>query len=278
MIPATIALKKVLLVGHDPRFRAMTGLRLGVLDLEVFEAASAGEALGLLEEKKLHLVVTEWPLPGGEETVLFNAWLKNGQVPIIFCSSPNDGVTEVPVPVGVGHALISKADRPELTKQVARLLSEIPANAFSKYGGHPNIGPARQILIIDDSQTFRGILRRTFEKAYPGDVVREAEDGRQALSQMTRQRVDLIVTDLEMPGMDGLTFLKHLKGNPILSQKPVLILSGNITEEMRAQAAPMPHVRLLNKSAQPEEIILEVSLMGYGKTCEGSDPHVGHGG
>jgi two-component system chemotaxis response regulator CheY len=121
----------------------------------------------------------------------------------------------------------------------------------------------RQILIIDDSRTFRGILRRTFEKAFPGDIVREAEDGKQALSQMTHQKVDLIVTDLEMPGMDGMTFLKHLKGNPLLAKKPVLVISGTISDGLRARASELLNVRFLKKPASPEEIIQQASLLGF---------------
>jgi CheY-like chemotaxis protein len=261
-----VALKKVLVVDPDPRFREMAALRLGVLDIEVFKAASVREALDLLKEKELHLVVTGWPLFGGEEDGFFNVELRKVGIPVVFCSSQMEGEQEVPAPVGAGYALISRYDRLELVNQVTKLLSESSGISSRVKDRNKTVRVAREILIIDDSKTFRGILRRTFEKAYPEDVVREAEDGRAALSQMTRRKVDLIVTDLEMPGMDGLTFLKHLKGNPILSRKPVLILSGNISEEMRNQAAQMPNVRLLNKSAQPEEVILEVSLMGYRRT------------
>jgi two-component system chemotaxis response regulator CheY len=275
MFRTAVALKKVLVVDPDPRFREMAALRLGVLDIEVFKAASTVEALNLLERKGLHLVVTGWPLLGGEEDSFFSMRLKKGGIPVVFCSSQTEGETGVPVPIGAGYAFISRYDRLELVNQVTRLLSESSGVSSRVKDRRQTVSVAREILIIDDSKTFRGILRRTFEKAYPEDVVREAEDGREALSQMTRRKVDLIVTDLEMPGMDGLTFLKHLKGNSILSKKPVLILSGNISEEMRDQAGKMPHVRLLNKSAQPEEIILEVSLMGYGKTREASDSHVG---
>jgi CheY-like chemotaxis protein len=158
---------------------------------------------------------------------------------------------------------VPRLDRREMVQQAVRLLSETTLSSLGRGVGTPSARATRQILVIDDSQTFRGILRRTFEKAYPGDIVREAEDGRQALSQMTHQKVDLIVTDLEMPGMNGMTFLKHMKGNPILSKKPVLILSGTLSEELRIHAARMPNVRFLNKPARPERIIMELSLLGY---------------
>jgi two-component system chemotaxis response regulator CheV len=78
---------------------------------------------------------------------------------------------------------------------------------------------------------------------------------------MTQKKVDLILTDLEMPGMDGTTFLHHLKNNPILSKKPILIYSSNISAELRAMVADLPRVRMLPKPASPDRILAEVAAL-----------------
>src|SRR5262249_42565919 len=98
-------------------------------------------------------------------------------------------------------------------------------------------------------------------KGFPQDEVREAPEGRQALSEMSQKKVDLIITDLEMPGMDGQTFLGHLKANPLLSKKPVLVFSSNITPELQDQLKDLTKVRCLAKPASQERIIEEVSAL-----------------
>ena len=85
---------------------------------------------------------------------------------------------------------------------------------------------------------------------------------------MSRRRVDLIVTDLNMPGMDGRTFLKLLQGNPVLCRKPVIVLSGNITDDLRFMFRDTPNVRLLSKPATGSQIaLLVVSLFMNEKTA-----------
>jgi|SRR5579859_2103004 len=134
--------------------------------------------------------------------------------------------------------------------------------AFQKGNVTPlSTGKERQILIIEDSPTLRGMVRRALQKGFPDAVIREADEGRQAFSQMSQKKVDLIITDLEMPGMDGQTFLALLKGNPVLSKKPVLVFSSNITPELQEQVREMRSVRLLAKPADAERIIGEVSLL-----------------
>ena len=125
----------------------------------------------------------------------------------------------------------------------------------------PSTAKGRQILIIEDSPTLRGMVRRALQKGLPDAVIREADEGRQALSQMSQKKVDLIITDLEMPGMDGQAFLSLLKANPILMKKPVLVFSSNITPELRERAREMPNVRFLAKPADPEKIVQEASLL-----------------
>ena len=109
--------------------------------------------------------------------------------------------------------------------------------------------------------TLRGMIRRVLEKYFPEDEIREAEDGRQAMSRMSQKKVDLIITDLEMPGMDGFTFLNHLKNNQLLSRKPVLVFSGNINGALRDEAIKLPNLRFLAKPASPEKIAEEVSAL-----------------
>ena len=79
-----------------------------------------------------------------------------------------------------------------------------------------------RILIIDDEDGIRNFIARVLEPAY--DIL-QAGDGQEGLNQARWGKPDLILLDLKMPGMDGLTVLAKLKGNPQTSGIPVVIVS-----------------------------------------------------
>lgn len=117
---------------------------------------------------------------------------------------------------------------------------------------------APSILICEDSPVVRIYVKRTLESHFPGAQIHEAADGKSGLAVMKTSKVDLIVTDLQMEGMDGDSFLQLLKRNAVLAKKPVLVLSGMITQELRAQYADRSDVVFLAKPVAAEKLV-EVS-------------------
>lgn len=111
-----------------------------------------------------------------------------------------------------------------------------------------------QILIIDDSVTTRGLLRRALELLCGDWVVREAQDGKSAMRELGLGKVDLIITDLEMPGVDGHRFLSTLRQNPLLRRKKVLVFSSAITDELKKSFADYTNIAFLAKPANHETI------------------------
>jgi two-component system chemotaxis response regulator CheY len=116
-------------------------------------------------------------------------------------------------------------------------------------------GPAKTILLIEDSDTVRGFLRRLFEREMPEAAVVEAIEGRAALREMSRRRPDLIVSDLQMPGMDGRDFIAKLRANPLLKKKCVLVLSGEDLSPLRALYAGDAGIRFLSKPSSGADIM-----------------------
>jgi two-component system chemotaxis response regulator CheY len=111
------------------------------------------------------------------------------------------------------------------------------------------------ILVVEDSSVVRLYVRRVLENGLAQSQVLEAADGKSALSTMKTQRVDLIITDLAMDGMDGGSFLHLLKRNAVLAKKPVLVLSGLIPQELRDEFAGRSDVAFLAKPANASELI-----------------------
>jgi two-component system chemotaxis response regulator CheY len=113
---------------------------------------------------------------------------------------------------------------------------------------------AMNILVIDDSVTIRHMVKRMLEESFPGSTVHEAGEGRSAIRALTQQKIDLIITDLEMPGMDGNRFLETLRGNPLLRKKAVVVLSSSITADLELKLQGVSNVVLLQKPARREAL------------------------
>ena len=111
------------------------------------------------------------------------------------------------------------------------------------------------ILLIEDSDTVRNFLRRVFLKDMPDATIIEAAEGRAALHEMTRCKADLIVTDLQMPGLDGRGFIAKLRSNPLLRKKSVLVLSSDSLDDLRTLYQSDPGILFLNKPSAVETIL-----------------------
>ena len=81
----------------------------------------------------------------------------------------------------------------------------------------------RHILIVDDSATIRTGLKRTLEP-FNAEIM-EATDGREGLDLALNNSFDLIITDFDMPRMNGVEFCQRLKSDPLTRGIPVIMLS-----------------------------------------------------
>ncbi|MBZ5611359.1 MAG: response regulator [Acidobacteriia bacterium] len=82
------------------------------------------------------------------------------------------------------------------------------------------------VLIVDDSAAIRKILQRVLRQAeIPLAAVYEAGDGAEALEILKNQKVSLVLSDINMPNMDGLEFLTRLRAEQAWAKLPVLMVS-----------------------------------------------------
>lgn len=93
---------------------------------------------------------------------------------------------------------------------------------------------AKTVLTVDDSPSIRRMIAMTLEEA--GYAVIEAVDGRDGLDKALSQPVDAIITDQNMPNLDGLGFIRALRQHPQGKGVPVVVLSTDSAEDLKAQA------------------------------------------
>ena len=87
-----------------------------------------------------------------------------------------------------------------------------------------------KILAVDDSSTMRRIIINTLKRAGYENVV-EAENGKEALAKLETEKVDFVITDWNMPEMDGLTFVSNLRKSAEHSKLPVLMVTTRSVKE-----------------------------------------------
>jgi two-component system, chemotaxis family, chemotaxis protein CheY len=90
------------------------------------------------------------------------------------------------------------------------------------------------ILAIDDSRTMRDLLRMTLEDA--GFFVTTAEDGADGVQKLADANPDVIITDINMPVMDGFGFIETVRGSGRNKSVPILVLSTENSTELKDRA------------------------------------------
>jgi two-component system chemotaxis response regulator CheY len=97
-------------------------------------------------------------------------------------------------------------------------------------------GPNTKFLVVDDFSTMRRIVRNLLKELGYSNVD-EAEDGQMALSKLRSEAFDFVISDWNMPVMDGLTMLQNIRSDPALAKMPVLMVTAEAKKENIIAAA-----------------------------------------
>jgi type II secretory ATPase GspE/PulE/Tfp pilus assembly ATPase PilB-like protein len=124
-------------------------------------------------------------------------------------ATPAGGVRAIPEPLSGGFDLLEEPATPRVS------------------GAHGL--PASKVLLVDDEDSLRKVMKDLLER--DGYLVSEARDGVQALDQVDRVGPDIIVLDLNLPGLDGYGVLSHLRSRPATAAIPVIVLTAKGDED-----------------------------------------------
>ena len=118
---------------------------------------------------------------------------------------------------------------------------------------------AKKIMIVDDSASLRQVVGIALRGA--GYDVLEACDGKDALSKLTGEKVHLIISDVNMPNMDGITFVKEIKKNPSYKFTPVIMLTTEAGESKKQEGQAAGAKAWVVKPFLPAQMLDAVSKL-----------------
>ena len=118
---------------------------------------------------------------------------------------------------------------------------------------------AKSILIVDDSETVRQVLQLALGNA--GYRVIEAEDGYDALGKLSGARVDMLITDLNMPNMDGLELIKKVREGGQHRFTPIVMLTTESSGEKKKAGREAGASGWIVKPFKPEQLLKVVKMV-----------------
>ncbi len=114
----------------------------------------------------------------------------------------------------------------------------------------------KTVMVVDDAASIRQTVGYSLQEA--GFDIIEAENGEEALNRLNEQKMDLIVCDVNMPVMDGITFLKKLKSDEAYASHrftPLIMLTTEAGEDMKEEGRKSGAKVWMVKPFKPEELI-----------------------
>ncbi len=117
----------------------------------------------------------------------------------------------------------------------------------------------KKVLVIDDSASLREVVSIALKAA--GYEVTEAADGKDALAKLNGRKVQLMICDVNMPVMDGITFVKEVKKRPEYRFLPVMMLTTESRESRKEEGQRAGAKAWVVKPFRPDQILNAVSKL-----------------
>ena len=117
----------------------------------------------------------------------------------------------------------------------------------------------KTILIVDDSSSMRQVVGITLKQA--GYELIEACDGKDALGKLGGQKIHLVISDVNMPNMDGITFVREMKKNAAYRFVPVVMLTTEGTDEKKKAGQDAGAKAWVVKPFQPQQLLAVVTKL-----------------
>ena len=118
---------------------------------------------------------------------------------------------------------------------------------------------AKTVLIVDDSASLRQVVNISLKGA--GYDVIEACDGKDALSKLNGIKIHLVISDVNMPNMDGITLVKEIKKLPNYKFTPIIMLTTESQENKKKEGQAAGAKAWIVKPFQPQQMLAAVTKL-----------------
>lgn len=116
---------------------------------------------------------------------------------------------------------------------------------------------SKKLLIVDDSPSVRQMVEMTLKSV--GYTVKAAKDGQEALNFCKTERYDFVLTDQNMPNMDGITLIKSLRAMPAYARTPLIVLTTEASDMMKQKGKAAGATGWMVKPFDPKKLLEVVS-------------------
>jgi len=237
----------VLLADDHASARLSLSTMLETLSCQVTSVASGEEAVATAtgasrKGRPFRLAVLDWKMPGldGVETA---ARLATGEDPpkvILVTAYDSEEVSRLAQDAGIISVLHKPVSPSTLYDAVVHAFA--PGAVLRPRGGRGMVGrftAGQDVLLVEDHPVNRELARELLEAA--GLSVTEAQNGLEALEQLRARRFDVVLMDVQMPGMDGLEAVRAIRARPDLGGLPVIAMTAHamVGDKERFLAAGM---------------------------------------
>jgi len=218
----------------------------------IFEAENGIEALGHIKQNRIDLIITDLVMPRMDGFTLCRELKNNDEtrsIPIIIFSDFSDKKrVEEGFTLGA-WAFVPKSQPDELLRII------------TKWNESHHLVNKWSVLVVDDSPTICYVVKD--ELTLDGYKVITANDGQEAwnILQKPDLRPDIIVTDIEMPGMNGLDLLQKIKKDSDLSEIPVVVMSSDSDRSTIMRTVQAGAVSYLSKPFGSGQLSLNLELI-----------------
>ena len=114
---------------------------------------------------------------------------------------------------------------------------------------------AKNVLLVDDSSTMRKIVSRSLRQAgLDFGEIYEAGDGLEALAMLEKESVDIVLSDINMPNMNGIEFLREKANRPAIKDIPVFMISTETGDDIIGEAKSLGAIGALKKPFTPDKV------------------------
>ncbi|MCL4818715.1 MAG: response regulator [Vicinamibacteria bacterium] len=242
--------RRILLVEDDADTRRGVQLRLQAWGYETLAAADSVAALAAVRSGRPDAILLDLGLPGGDGLVVLErlrAMGASASIPVIVLTARDPGHSRQRALDLGATAFLQKPVENDVLQ--AALRDCLPAEAAA--AADPPRRP-KVLLIEDDGDTRLGLGVRLRASGYE---VATAADAATATMAVQREKPDVVLLDLGLPGGDGMTVLKRIKSNPNLDRTQVVVLTARAGQAVREEALAAGAAAFLQKPADNDELL-----------------------